>query len=615
MTCPDAVSAVLLSLQTESTGSLTPVSCPAPGVLVLSATVPTGPPLRLEVRPGDQGFRQAGAFSLSPIYDGDWTEAPAAWQTSLDAIAAAVGSRGGELGRALVGVPTVAAHGFLPESAPQAPPPPQTPWFPGLGVALLVLGAGIRGRQAGKPKDLAVGAALLLGALGLRLAFGSWGPLHPNGQGPMWLLGAWGKPEILGTYGPGYPQLFTWVARSFAVPDTAVFVANAVLGSLAAGCGALLVLALDGGRIRAWWLGCLLAAEPFMVWAGTSESYYPGILLCLLAGAAGFAAAARDDTPALGKGALVLGAALLLTHGLRTHPLCWPWVAAVPCVLLARNGPLVRNAAWALLSAAAIAAVIATASWGALRHTGSLLLAQYDTGLLSEGALPLPGPGFWFAAALWALAARAHGQRALGVALATIPMWAIYTTTSRVFFESVGWLGSYTGLAAALPLAVTALLIPGSWSPRLAPIPPLALLAAGLFALGEPPTEHAEYRWLRTELMQLGEGSRVAYVDRADLLTMTLPEHLVPGWSCGTTSGLPVRSEGDVTRGLDPGETRYYYRSSLCSTPQGEPFCAAAERGVALRELARARFPAKQTMSSLSYLDDQVEVVLFAVDP
>jgi peptidoglycan/xylan/chitin deacetylase (PgdA/CDA1 family) len=126
-------------------------------------------------------------------------------------------------------------------------------------------------------------------------------------------------------------------------------------------------------------------------------------------------------------------------------------------------------------------------------------------------------------------------------------------------------------------------------------------------------TEHLEYTWLRSALQELPDGCRVAWVDRAGRRVLTIPEHLVPGWSCGTTSGIPVRTPADLTLGLLPGACRAYYRSSLCSSPEGAVACAAAEQGVVLEELARTALPAVPTYADLAYSVDPVEVALFRV--
>src|ERR1043165_10298581 len=103
------------------------------------------------------------------------------------------------------------------------------PWL--LLIAGVLLGFAIR--RAPRPDRAEVGliGILVPGAVLLRLAFGFWGPLHVNGQGPLWIRGAL-DPDALASYGPGYFELFGWVAHLATPPDRAIFAANALLSGL-----------------------------------------------------------------------------------------------------------------------------------------------------------------------------------------------------------------------------------------------------------------------------------------------------------------------------------------------------------------------------------------------
>ena len=127
-------------------------------------------------------------------------------------------------------------------------------------------------------------------------------------------------------------------------------------------------------------------------------------------------------------------------------------------------------------------------------------------------------------------------------------------------------------------------------------------------------TEQLEYTWIRSLLLELPEGARVAYVARGKDRVMTLPEHLVPGWSCGTTSGLLVVDGDALLRGLHPSTPRYYYRSSLCSTAEARPICDRVERGAKLTPVASTTLPARPTMKSTPYDRETIEVGLFTVE-
>ena len=611
--CADAVQQALAPLGDDATGRLLAVQCPTPRVLVLEMDPPGAPTLRVEARVGEPGFVSGGRFGLSPVVNEDWSGVPAPWQAGLDFLAGAFEARGGDLLRAMSSLPTHTPPGFLPELAPEAPPPPQTPWLP-LAVALSAGLALVFGRTKVRRRHLALAVVLFVSALTLRLTLGIWGPVHPNGQGPMWLLSAWGQPELLAAYGPGYPQLFTWLARAFpGAPDHAIFVGNALLGALVAPLGASLVLVLGGGVARASLAGALLASDPSALLFSTSESYYPSILCGLLLGATGFSAADRCDLPREARLFGGFAAALALCQIARTHPLAWPLLAVVPATLLARDRRLSRS----LL--AVLGAVVATVS--ALALSGPQLLEVAEgvltrSDLLRPGeAVTAPGAGFWVAAFLWVTVGRRRGRASFAVALAVLPFVVVHSATRLVFLESPVWSGMYRSASLSLPIVLCLLLVP---PPRWRWLPPalgLALLVSGLGPLLQRSTEQLEYAFLRDPMRRLGEGARVAYVQRAGLRVMTLPEHLVPGWACGTTSGLSVIRAGDLVKGYDPGESRYYVRTSLCATPEGAPRCDEVERGAPLTELTSITLPAHYTMKSLPYSQDTVTITLYSVTP
>ncbi len=610
--CPEAVVLAIAPLASEATGTLEARSCPAPGVVTLTLRPPGALPLDVEARLGGSGLVSAGAFGLQPAVELDWSAAPPGWDAGLKALQGALGAGGGDLVRALAAVPAPVAPGFLPASVEAEPPPPQAPLLPGTALAAALLGLFVlRGRL--RREHVIGGGALFAGACVLRVVLGIWGPLHPSGQGPLWLLGAWGRPELLAEYGPGYPQLFTWIARSAPAPDLAVFAANVGLSAAAAPLGAALLLALGFGRSRAWLAGCLLAAEPFLILLGATESYYPGIHLGVLWGATGLSLADRDDLARSARLLLGLSGALALAQAARTHPLAWPLIATVPFVLLARPRPLSQAAARAALAAAFVVFVVGSLFGRELHEAVGRTLDAVERGALQADRVRWPGGGFWVAAALWTAVGRGLGRRPLGAVLAAIPMLAVYGPTHWVFQESELWAGAYRAVGLALPGILLLGLLPPPRAVWIGPALGLLLLLSGLAPLRHRTTEQLEYPFVRAALLGLREGSRVAYVQRAGRRTITIPEHLVPGWSCGTTSGLALGEPGEILRGLGPGDSRYYYRSSLCSTVQGRPLCEAAEAEARLEPIVETELPAVPSMASTPYDVDRVPVGLYRV--
>ena len=610
--CPTAVRDAARALADDATGRISTRFCPEPGLLVVRLA-PVGGSLDVEVRLGEHAaFRQAGAFALSPVIDADWESVPAAQVRAFEAFADAVSTRGGELGRALL---APAAERAEPEFAvdlpSEGPPPADLPWLLLVGFALL--GVAARAPPEGRPRPLEL-AGLFGLALVLRWTLGLWGPLHVNGQGPLWLLGAWGRPELLVTYGPGFPETFTAIARAFpGAPDHAVFAANAALSAAVAPLGAWLVAALGGSRHHALLAGVLLACDPVALFIAPSESYYPVILLCATgAGAAAATAAGADDRRV--TVVLLLAAALLLAHAVRVHPLAWPLAAVTPFVAL---GPDLRRGGRAAIGLCALTLALLGVVYADVLPVLDQLRASAGTGSVDRRNLQVPGLGFLIAAGFAFAAARSVGPHALRLLLAGLPFVALDTATHHVFGQSPLWHASYRHVVLVPAVLCAIPLIPGSWfaGRRWLSIPGVGLLLvlAGVPQYGQRTTEQLEYDWLRTALSSLPEGCRVAWVDRAERRVLTIPDHLVPGWSCGTTSGLPVRAPDDLTAGLLPGTCRAWYRSSLCASAEGRAWCDAAEEGVVLEEVAATTLPAAPSYSDLPYDRDPVPVALHRV--
>jgi len=261
-----------------------------------------------------------------------------------------------------------------------------------------------------------------------------------------------------------------------------------------------------------------------------------------------------------------------------------------------------------------MALLLVGTSWRALGPVAARMFEGLHRGPLSGEPFGVVGPGFWVALALWGGAAWASTRERGHAICASLPLVSAYVITHHVFEGSVVWAGAYRGVALSLATVVLVGALPrlrGRW---LGPALGLLLLLSGVRAATEQTTEQMEYRWLRPHLKALEEGARVAYVGRAGPRVLFLPEHLVPGWSCGATSGLRIGQPAMLTKGLSPGEHRYYLRSSLCSSSQGRDLCASVERDAHLTEVATSTFPAIASLKSLSFDAERVEVTLYRVE-
>src|SRR5512145_1114269 len=94
------------------------------------------------------------------------------------------------------------------------------PWL--LCAALALLGIALWRGPRPERRELWLVVAIATCAAVARILWGLWGPLHVNGQGPLWIRGAL-EPDALAGYGPGYYELFGWLAQLGAAPDRAIF--------------------------------------------------------------------------------------------------------------------------------------------------------------------------------------------------------------------------------------------------------------------------------------------------------------------------------------------------------------------------------------------------------
>ncbi|MDX2166791.1 MAG: hypothetical protein SF182_06995 [Deltaproteobacteria bacterium] len=483
------------------------------------------------------------------------------------------------------------------------------PW---LLVAALLLLAGALWREARPARgELWAMAALTAAAVAARLWFGVWGPLHVNGQGPLWIHGALAA-DALASYGPGYHEAFGWLARRATWPDRAIFAANALLSGLSPAllyAVARLVGVARGGGLAA---AVALAADAVSIDTAASELYVVPLLALLLAVQLGLAlfarAAARGDRAG---GLLAVSAACLFAAAAaRTQAVGYLPLALAPLVVLCGARPAAWRArlACAAQPAAAIGVVVGLSS-------GRVVVAALSHAPVSPGgtlALLLgQGVAVWAGALLVALwAARRWAVPpwvpAIGAA-SLLAMWVVESAFQRhpyqeLFYARLCLPGVLLGAAALLPRRLQG----GAWASAVG-----LLVAGGLQMpawpyLGVRTTEQSEHAFLREVLAELPPGCTIAAVGRAGKRVWAIPaylnqrgvaEELAAGASLGEVS---ARSACLV-----------YVRSSLCSSAEGRAACDAVERDVPLARVASRVFAAAPSDLDLPYDVPQVEVSVF----
>lgn len=484
--------------------------------------------------------------------------------------------------------------------------------LPAAGLLLLVAGSGA---QRPRPtRDIVWALALTALALTLRLAVGPWAPLHVNGYGPLFVLGAAGDPAAVAAYGPGYVELFgTVAALAPANPDWAVFAANACLSAGVAGVALLLARAAGVDRPAAVLAALAVALDPVALATATTESYFSALILLSIT-AACLVIVGTDRLARHAPGAALAAlaaAALLVAQMIRTHPTGWLLAATVPFAALAAPRPLGARVA------AAAAAALVTGGAVLVTSAGVLLdvIGNVRGGVLMHPPPPPPPSSLWpllLALGAFVVLSR-HRRLALPAGLAA----AVLLLTRHSYGQGALWQQAYDRLYLTFPIIAAAAAIPSRLRRRwiaaaLAVATAAAWLAVVPAWLRARTTDQLEYRWVRATLAELGPDCRVIYLASADKRALALPTYV----------GSPPRSAVAVNLGepqtveaaLEPAPCRYYVRTSLCSSAEGRPLCDALESRFRLVPTARATHPAVPSSRFFPYDRPGVETVVFRVD-
>ena len=434
-------------------------------------------------------------------------------------------------------------------------------------------------------------------ALVLRLALGAWGPLRINGLGPLWMLSAASTPSETAFYGPGYPELFGWLAHVAALrrPGHLRGERGAVgavggprlrhrppRGTLASGRGARRRDALRGPRgdprrDHRDLPGADHRADPRRVGPGDRRGHH----------------LARHER---GRAfALTLACALLTVQAARIHPSAWGPCALAPLCAVAcrqRTTTLRRLAVALAVGGVTAAAAILTSARVLLDVANHVL-----SGDLFRPALYVPS----LAATAWLLglvAVAAISRRARWLALVAALNVAALLVTRLNYSQSELWMNANERLFVAMPVLTVAALVPPAWlaaravRTSLLAAPLVALAVWGPRVLSGRTTEHREYTWARDWLSTLPAGCRTLNVAFAGHHNLFLPTYAASARPQASFVRVDARHPVDLSQTLGAVRCTYYVRTSLCSTDEGRAACEEVERELELEPVARASFPA-----------------------
>ncbi len=585
--------------------SFTIQSCPQ-GVIVGSARLNSGAELPIELKQAtESSFRRVGDTGVQPIGEfDDWNRETESRRRTLDAMLACVRR---------VGAPPLPS---LAEEA-DATEPGGSPRLLLLGLLLLGVALGLRLsllRKASRKSH--VRDAVLLAGFTLLVAWLRWrivppATFHQNGQGPLWISLALNQSSGGSIYGPGYAEIGGWLASRMD-PETAIFLLHSVLYALLMPAVFALARMAGLGRGVSWLLVCGLALQPLAARLAGGESYFAtisglGMLACL---AMVTAAQPEHDLRAPRRRWLFLTGALaagvLVAQAARVHPVGWGPLALTPVAPLCLSGSLrTRIIRTAIIGGCVAVLVLGTSAVEMLKVLAGELGRQWlpQARFSWDHALPALKlfPLLWLVAGLRprALLPALGFCLVLGVALGNHPLrnasnliadavyWLYLPALLGAF---VGWLTRLHSLARVVSCACAVGLACGyGWSYR--------------HTYLTLPTDAREIRAANRWKHELPLGANVAYVNRVDQRVFFLP--LYDSSRIGSVRLTPEHPTVPSVPNL------FYYRSSLCSVPEGKQACDRVESQLVLSPVHEAAFPAIPSLPYLPLGNGPIRVTLF----
>jgi len=571
--------------------------------------------LRVEIRPARaEGFVREGQNALQPVANyADWSQAPIEVRRSFDSLRACV-ARGGPVipgGDDVLSPGVRRLHGWRAAWRLLLP----------MGCWAWLLGLVLRRGEARREAALGLGLsaiAFVFWQLAVDAAY-----FHQNGHGPQWVRYA---TCLTSPYGPGYAAVFGPVAAWMSPgSERGVFGLQQVLMALAV--AGLYAWARRFGVPRAIaGAACLAAAaHPFIGRLARSESYYATILsLLVLSSSALVLAGWRYSTKRAASWAAALAGGTTAALAATIHPVGWFALGALPWVaLLTASGRVQRARGLLQVGGVVGAAGLALALGPVLRVLADPALQQWSAhaqqGRLVTAAAWLAVPvaaGLAFPRRLVVPAtAIAMLVAARGLDLAT----NLFSRDTHVA-PAYAWALLFS--AAAMPGALALVGLAWAWVRRRARDRSrllAAVLASGLLAGGSLwswsswgrwtalPTDALEQREMAPVLRSLPAGAQVLYMRRAGQANLALP--IDSECVAGAASFREVPDSGEIS--LD-GVT-HWYRTSMCSTPEGQARCAEIESRMRLRGIVELRLPARQSLDYLPYVSPEVVVGLYDV--
>ncbi|MCB9754892.1 MAG: hypothetical protein H6713_33565 [Myxococcales bacterium] len=570
-------------------------ACP-PGMLIVKAEVGDAEPLRIELRePAGRALVTVDELGISPIGEfARWSEVSREYQDALTTVVDCAKRRP---------PPPLTSGPPSPRFAPDDDPrdgarsqpraamvhprsyaPTPIPWLALVGLGCCAV-ASLRRRGPLRATERAVALALALLAALAQSRLG-WSFFLQNAHGPEWVAFALFGESGLSTYGPGYAELLTFVARlDPARPERAlawaylglgvVLSTSLYVGARAVGARAALAAALALG----------LALDPTITRLIRSEAYHVPILALLFVAATTLVLAARRAAASSWWFVVgCVGAGLLISQAARVHPVGWLGALTLPTVILSVPGRARDRVAQLVIAFAIIAVAVGLTS-------GASLLETITTSMHASFTAERDAPRLVLlhAAALVAIIAAARRVApARRRALLVLGALALSVSVARQFDPVIAdymryRAGYFACFAPTVALGLAGLVTRARPRRRAQAIAACALaLALALVAVAtwsartRVATDALESTWALEWRAGPWAAAGVVYVSGGD----GMGSLALPLYTRDDVPAVGVRSERVDDAPL--AGPLLYYRSSLCSGGRGRAACDALERRLEL---------------------------------
>lgn len=603
------------------------VLCPAGGVVLEVGCAPADR-LRVEVTAeSPRAFRNVGPVGLSPVGQfPNWQQAPAEKrrlfalvESCIAADPSLVAPRAGPGASALAGSSAGSASGA--HEARSAP----VPWRLVLAWSLAILVGVHRWRSLRDRRIVALLGALVFGTLLLRWAAIPMTFYHPNGQGPFWIGFALDEHGDRASYGPGYWEMFAWIARlPCSTPERLVFGAQAILGAFSAACAWVITREMGGRRPLAWGAAALVAASPLLARMSQSQSYYgTWTSMLFLATAILVLGCPREGMSRRVSLLAVVSAGLFVAQAARVTPIGWMAAAVLPLSVLSKPGPLRVRLGWTALSGLGIALVVALTSGPAMLGVLRGSLGAQWLPLVNPGGIALLGSfgparlflmALVFGGAVHLSERRAHAAVRMGALFGVV---ALMDVTCMVRGDTATFQRAFMAMWSPVLLALAVSVVAGLRAEAARAAVSIGSLIAVVVVHAvtwredrEVPTNALEAAWAEEWRAQLPDGATVVYVSRAGQDVLGLP--LYAG---ARVKGEPfhLSSDDDVPDMTSSRGAVFYYESSLCAAPEAQPLCRRLHERFAHTLIATRTLPARASRATSFFEGTTVQVSLYDV--